>query len=105
MCSAKVGHVYFERVDYKELNSLRVQHMDWRDRIDSDPDVIGGKLRIAGTRIGVAFLLELFAAGWTRERVLENYPHLTPADLDAVFAFAVEAAEDTLAVPPKRAAA
>lgn len=79
--------------------------MNWRDHIDSDPNVIGGKLRIKGTRIGVAFLLELFSVGWTQERVLMNYPHLTKADLDAVFAFAVETTEDTLLVPPQRAAA
>lgn len=79
--------------------------MNWRDRIDSDPNVIGGKPRIKGTRIGVAFLLELFAAGWTQEQVLENYPHLSADDLRAVFAFAHDAAADTRLVPEGGAAA
>lgn len=68
--------------------------MDWRDRIVSDPDVIGGKPRVKGTRLGVVFLLELFAGGWTAEQVLENYPRLTPEDLKAVFAFATEIADE-----------
>lgn len=103
-----VGHIDPTRVDdthKKKVYCLDEALMDWRDRIDSDPNVIGGKLRIKGTRIGVAFPLELFSVGWTRERILENYPHLTATDLDAVFAFAAEATEDTLLVPPKRAAA
>lgn len=79
--------------------------MDWRDHIDSDPNVIGGKLRIKGTRIGVAFLLDLLAAGWTREDLLESYSHLTSEDLQAVFAFASEAAADTRLLPPERTAA
>ena len=79
--------------------------MDWRDHIDSNPEVIGGKLRIKGTRLGVAFLLELFAAGWTQEQVLESYPRLTTEDIKALFAFASEAASDTQLLPPERAAA
>lgn len=79
--------------------------MNWRDHIDSKPDVIGGKLRIKGTRIGVAFLLELLGTGWTQEQVLESYPHLTATDLQAVFTFAAEAAADTRLMTPQRSAA
>lgn len=79
--------------------------MDWRNHIDSDPNVIGGKLRIKGTRLGVAFLLELFAAGWTQDEVLESYTHLTTDDIKALFAFASEAASDTQLLPPEKAAA
>ena len=79
--------------------------MDWRDHIDSDPNVIGGKLRIKGTRIGVALLLRYLAAGWTETQILESYPHLTSDDLRAVFAFSAESAEDTYLLPPERSAA
>ena len=79
--------------------------MNWRDHIDSDPAVIGGKVRIKGTRIGVAFLLELFGAGWSQEQVLESYPHLTADDLRAVFAFASESTEDVRLLPTSRPAA
>ena len=64
--------------------------MNWRNRIDSDPQVIGGKPRVKGTRMGVAFLLGLFGSGWSIQDVLENYPHLTEEDLLAVFAYAAD---------------
>lgn len=70
--------------------------MNWRDYIVSDPGVIGGKPRVKGTRLGVTFLLGLFAQGWTQEQVLESYPHLTPDALRAVFAFAAETAEEEM---------
>ena len=79
--------------------------MNWHDHIDSDPNVIGGKLRIKGTRIGVVFLLDRFAAGWTEEQILEGYPHLTREDLQAVFAFASEIAEEVRMMPLKSRAA
>lgn len=43
---------------------------------------------IRGLRIRVKDILDLLAAGATREEILENYPYLENADLDAVLAFA-----------------
>jgi uncharacterized protein (DUF433 family) len=68
--------------------------VDWRDHIHADPAVLTGKPVVRGTRLGVKFLLELFAAGWSHEQVLESYPHLTPEALRAVFAFAAKAMQD-----------
>lgn len=64
--------------------------MNWKDHIVSNPDILVGKPTVKGTRLSVEFLMGLFAAGWSREQVLENYPHLKPEDLNAVFAFAQE---------------
>ncbi|MGZ8217832.1 DUF433 domain-containing protein [Methylomagnum sp.] len=64
--------------------------MNWQNHIVSDPDTLFGKPRIKGTRIGVEFVLDLLASGWTEAMILENYPHLTPEDLQAVFAFVRE---------------
>ena len=61
--------------------------MNWQDRIVTSPDTLFGRPRIAGTRIGVDFILDLMAAGWTSQRILDEYPHLKPDDLQAVFAF------------------
>lgn len=61
--------------------------MDWQGRIVTTPDTLFGKPRIAGTRIGVEFLLDLLASGWTDTQILDSYPHLKPEDLQAVFAF------------------
>lgn len=68
--------------------------MEWRDRIHSDPKILSGKPVVRGTRLSVEFLLRLFAAGWTDEQVLENYPNLSKDDLLAVFAYAAETASE-----------
>ena len=57
---------------------------DWRDRIAADPAVLAGTPTVRGTRLGVAFLLDRLAAGWTRDDLLENYPRLTAEDVEAV---------------------
>ncbi len=64
--------------------------MGWRDHIHSDPEILSGKPVVKGTRLSVEFLLGLFAAGWTEEQVLENYPTLDAETIRAVFAFAAE---------------
>ncbi len=65
--------------------------MNWQDRIVSNPDTLFGKPHIRGTRIGVEFILDLLASDWDEAQILESYPHLTPEDLQAVFAFVREA--------------
>lgn len=65
--------------------------MDWKPYIHSKNKILGGKPVVKGTRLSVDFLLDLFAAGWTQQQVLDNYPSLTTESLRAVFAFAAEA--------------
>jgi uncharacterized protein (DUF433 family) len=62
--------------------------MDWKDKIVSDKNILGGKPIVKGTRLSVEFLLGLFANGWREEDVLSNYPTLEKDDLVSVFAFA-----------------
>lgn len=61
--------------------------MDWQDRIVTTPDTLFGRPRIAGTRIGVDFILDLLASGWSSQRILDEYPQLTADNLQAAFAF------------------
>lgn len=70
--------------------------MEWRGRIVSNPDTLFGKPRIRGTRIGVEFILDLMASGWDEAKILENYPHLTQEDLQAVFAFVRDCLKDEI---------
>jgi uncharacterized protein (DUF433 family) len=75
--------------------------MDWKQYIHSDSQVLLGKPTVKGTRLSVEFLLSLFAAGWSQQQVLNNYPTLTPEALLAVFAFAAECMrEETLYTLP-----
>lgn len=68
--------------------------MDWRNYIHSDPNILLGKPVIKSTRISVNFILNLFANGWTKEQVLENYPNVSSEALNAVFAFAAECMQE-----------
>lgn len=44
--------------------------------IVADPETLGGKPCIKGTRISVEFILELFASGATAEEILRAYPQI-----------------------------
>jgi uncharacterized protein (DUF433 family) len=68
--------------------------MSWRDHIHSEPEILGGKPVVRGTRLAVDFLLGLLAEGWSTDQVLDNYPQLTPEALRAVFAYASEVLHD-----------
>ena len=67
--------------------------MNYRDRIVADPEVLGGRARIKGTRIPVATVL-LMLAQYPPEEVLKHYPELTEEDLKAVLAYAAELAKE-----------
>jgi uncharacterized protein (DUF433 family) len=59
--------------------------------IVSDPQILGGKPCVRGTRLSVEFLLELTASGGTQEQILAQYPQLTPDGLAAAFRYAADA--------------
>jgi uncharacterized protein (DUF433 family) len=52
-------------------------------RIAFDQKVLAGKPIIRGLRISVAMILELLAKGATMQEILEDYPGLEMADIDA----------------------
>lgn len=57
-------------------------------RITHNPAQMGGKPCIRGLRVTVGTILGLLATGQSRERILQAYPYLEPADLDEVLAYA-----------------
>ena len=60
------------------------------DRITVSADVCGGRPCVRGLRVRVTDVLELLAAGATREEILTDYPYLEPEDIAAVLEFAVK---------------
>jgi uncharacterized protein (DUF433 family) len=57
-------------------------------RITIEPGKCGGRPCIRGLRIRVKDVLDLLAAGATREEVLEDFPYLESGDIDAALEFA-----------------
>ena len=64
--------------------------MNWQDRIAIDAKVLVGKPVIKGTRISVELIVELLAAGWRQEQILDSYPNMTAEDIRACLAYASE---------------
>ena len=64
------------------------------DRITHDPAVLGGKPCIRGMRVSVGTIVGLLAAGRTHEEVLQAYPYLEPADIQAALAYAAWRSEE-----------
>ena len=57
-------------------------------RIAAEPGKMGGRPVIRGRRITPSMVLTMLANGASREAVLEAYPVLEPADIDACLLYA-----------------
>ncbi len=64
--------------------------MSWRDRIVSDPGVLGGQVCIKGTRIPVSVVLDNLAAGLSEAQITASYPSLVADDVRAALQYAAE---------------
>ncbi len=80
--------------------------LDYRN-IEKDPGRCGGRATIVGTRIRVCMILTCYRQGMTVEEIVQQYPHLRPADVHDALAYAYDhldemeadlAADDEVAV-------
>jgi uncharacterized protein (DUF433 family) len=60
------------------------------ERIEINPQIMGGKPVIRGTRIPVELLLRKLGAGMDVAAIIADHPRLTPADIQAAQAFAAD---------------
>ena len=60
------------------------------DRVEINPDVMLGKPVIRGTRIPVESILRKLAEGAADAELLDSYPRLTKADIQAALAYAAD---------------
>ena len=67
-----------------------LETMDYHRYISTDPDILGGKPCIAGTRISVQLILEQLALGDEVQDILDQYPHITEEQVHAALAFTAE---------------
>jgi uncharacterized protein (DUF433 family) len=68
------------------------------ERIETNPEIMGGKPVIRGTRVPVETILRKLGAGVTPERIVADHPRVTLEDIKAAQAFAADylANEDTV---------
>ena len=60
------------------------------ERIQINPEIMGGKPVIRGTRVPVEMVLRKLGAGLTADAILAEHPRLTLDDIRAAQAFAAD---------------
>lgn len=65
------------------------------NRITVDPGVMSGHPCIRGMRVTVSNVLRLLAAHHDRKRILDAYPYLEDADIDACLEYAALLANES----------
>jgi uncharacterized protein (DUF433 family) len=58
------------------------------DRITFDPDILGGKACIRGTRISVSLIVNLVADGMPARQIVAEYPDLEEEDVAQALKYA-----------------
>jgi len=74
------------------------------ERITADPNILGGKPVIEGTRISVEFILDLLASDVSEKEILRDYSHLSRDDIQACLRYAARTIKNDvyLEFNPKR---
>lgn len=75
--------------------------MDKFNLITAQPEILGGKPCIKGTRISVDMILEWFASGATIPGLLEQFPHLTEEGIRQALWYAAEVVKNEMIVEIK----
>jgi uncharacterized protein (DUF433 family) len=72
------------------------------NRIEVNPKVMLGKPVIRGTRIPVELILRKLGEGATEADLLDAYPRLKRADIQAALSYAADALAHEDEIPPPR---
>lgn len=65
-------------------------------RITINAELCGGRPCIRGMRIRVKDVLDLLAAGASREEILADYPYLEPEDITAALEYAARQSDHSV---------
>ena len=72
--------------------------MTAHERIEINPEIMGGKPVIRGTRVPVEIVLRKLGAGMTAEAIIADHPRVTPEDVRAAQAFAADYLADEVVI-------
>ncbi len=64
--------------------------LEYRERINANPDVMLGKPVIKGTRITVELILRKMSEGMTKQELFAAYPGLTGVDIYAALSYSAD---------------
>jgi len=68
-----------------------------------NPEILGGKPIVEGTRLSVEHVLGLLAHGMSHREIVEAYPELTIDDVKAVIQYAADALHNDVLIEVKPA--
>lgn len=68
--------------------------MKFPERIVLNPEVMGGRPCVRGTRVTVGLIVGMIASGHDRDEVLKLYPYLATEDIDAALSYAAWRADE-----------
>jgi uncharacterized protein (DUF433 family) len=66
---------------------------DFSGRIAFDPEICGGRARIAGTRVRVSDIVAMLAGGASQAEILNDFPYLKAEDISAALGYAARAVD------------
>lgn len=66
------------------------------DRITFDPQIMGGRACVRGMRITVSLVVSLVANGMSNREIIEAYPYLEAADIQACLNYAAFLANEEI---------
>ena len=66
-----------------------------------NPGILSGKPHIAGTRLSIEFILELFASGATKDEVIKTYPQLTSEAVEEALRYAAQSVKNEVLLDVK----
>ena len=69
--------------------------------IEANPQILGGKPCIKGTRISVEFILELIASGASVNDIIVTYPHLSKEAVQEAILYAAQFNKNEILVEVK----
>ena len=70
------------------------------DRITFNPQIMGGRACIRGSRVTVSLLVNLAANGMTAEEIVDEYPYVEPEDVRQALQYAAWLAEESVILTP-----
>ena len=68
------------------------------NRITFDPNIMGGRACIRGTRVTVSLILNLVSNGMTAAEIVKDYPYLEEEDIRQSLQYASWLADETVQV-------
>lgn len=71
-------------------------------RIVLNPEILGGKPTIEGTRLSVDHILGLLADGMSQQKIVDSYPELAIDDVRSAIQYAAEAIHNDVIIEVKR---